>query len=95
MTILPLTLLLGARQFSCGLHSVRVSPMPRLGRPYHVINAIIIFSVLDEYRPLFSTRYLLYLLTLLGLQSRFRDKSLKFQVICPHNGTAVLKGFRQ
>ena len=29
---------------------------------------------------------------LLGLQSRFRDKPLKFQVIHPPNGAAVLKG---
>ena len=32
------------------------------------------------------------LLTLLELQSHFGDKPLKFQVICPQNGTAVLKG---
>ena len=32
-------------------------------------------------------------LTLLGPQSRFGDKPLKFQVDCPQNGTAVLKGF--
>ena len=30
------------------------------------------------------------LLTLLVLQSRFGDKALRFQVVCPHNGTAVL-----
>ena len=30
--------------------------------------------------------------TLLDPQSRFGDKPLKFQVICPQNGTAVLKG---
>ena len=31
-------------------------------------------------------------LTLLELQSRFGDKPVKFGVICPQNGTAVLKG---
>ena len=31
-------------------------------------------------------------LTLLEPQSRFGDKRLKFQVFCPQNGTAVLKG---
>ena len=31
-------------------------------------------------------------LTLLEPQSRFGDKSLKFQAVCPQNGTAVLKG---
>ena len=31
-------------------------------------------------------------LTLLEPQSRFGDKPLKFQVPCPQNGTAVLKG---
>ena len=31
-------------------------------------------------------------LTLLEPQSHFEDKPLKFQVICPQNGTAVLKG---
>ena len=31
-------------------------------------------------------------LTLLQPQSRFGDKPLKFQVVCPQNGTAVLKG---
>ena len=31
-------------------------------------------------------------LTLLEPQSRCGDKPLKFQVICPQNGTAVLKG---
>ena len=30
--------------------------------------------------------------TLLEPQSRFGDKSLNFQVVCPQNGTAVLKG---
>ena len=33
-------------------------------------------------------------LTLLGLQSRFGDSLLKFPVICPRNGTAVLNGLR-
>ena len=32
-------------------------------------------------------------LTRLEPQSRFGDKPLKFQVVCPQNGTAVLKGF--
>ena len=32
----------------------------------------------------------LNLLTLLKPQSRFGDNSLKFQVVCPHNGTALL-----
>ena len=31
-------------------------------------------------------------LTLLEPQSRVGDKPLNFQVVCPHNGTAVLKG---
>ena len=31
-------------------------------------------------------------LTLVGLQSRFGKKPLKFQLVCPHNGTAALKG---
>ena len=31
-------------------------------------------------------------LTLLEPQSRFGDKPVKFQVVCPQNGTAVLKG---
>ena len=30
--------------------------------------------------------------TLLGLQPPLGDKPVKFQVVCPHNGTAVLKG---
>ena len=34
----------------------------------------------------------LFLLTLLEPQSRFGDKPLKFQVVCPQNETAVLKG---
>ena len=34
----------------------------------------------------------LYLLTLLEPQSHFVDKADKFQVVCPQNGTAVLKG---
>ena len=32
------------------------------------------------------------ILTFLELQSHFGDKPLKFQVISPHNGTAVIKG---
>ena len=32
------------------------------------------------------------LLTLLELQSHYGDKPLKFQVVCPQNGTPVLKG---
>ena len=41
-----------------------------------------------------SASYTCYLLPLtrLGLQSRCGDKPLKFQVVCPQNGTAVLKG---
>ena len=31
-------------------------------------------------------------LTLLEPQSRFGEKPLKFQVVCPQNGTAVLNG---
>ena len=34
-------------------------------------------------------------LTLLEPQSRFGDKPIKFKVVCPQNGTAVLKGFKQ
>ena len=42
---------------------------------------------------LFATkRQVQQLLTLLEPQSRFGDNSLKFQVVCPQNGTAVLKG---
>ena len=36
----------------------------------------------------------LRLLTPLEPQSRFGDKPLGFQVVCPQNGTAVLKGLR-
>ena len=32
--------------------------------------------------------------TVLGLQSRFGDQSLQFKVVCPQDGTAVLKGVR-
>ena len=34
-------------------------------------------------------------LTLLGPQSRFLEKTVKFYVICPPNGTAVLKGSKR
>ena len=34
----------------------------------------------------------LFIVTLLEPQSAFGDKLLKFQVVCPQNGTAVLKG---
>ena len=33
-------------------------------------------------------------LTLLEPQSRFVDKPVKFQIVCPQNGTAVLKGLK-
>ena len=33
--------------------------------------------------------------TLLGPQSRFGDKPVKFQVVCPQNGTAVSKGLTE
>ena len=33
-------------------------------------------------------------LTLLGLQSRFGDKLLRIRLVCPQNGTAVLKASR-
>ena len=33
-------------------------------------------------------------LTLSGLQSRFGDKLLEIWAVCPHNGTAVLKGLK-
>ena len=32
------------------------------------------------------------ILTLIGLESRFGDKLLRIRVLCPQNGTAVLKG---
>ena len=50
------------------------------------------------FRTLFRTLFFLLSeilvtsLTHLGLQSHFGDKPLKFQVVCPQNGTAVLKG---
>ena len=31
-------------------------------------------------------------ITPLGPQSRFGDEALEFHVVCPQNGTAVLKG---
>ena len=39
-----------------------------------------------------STEDELLFLTLLEPQPAFGDKLLKFQVVCPQNGTAVLKG---
>ena len=36
-----------------------------------------------------------FTLTLLEPQSRFGDNSLKFQVVCPQNGTGVLKGLKR
>ena len=36
----------------------------------------------------------LLLLTLLEPQSRYGDNRLKLQVVCPPNGTAVLKGLK-
>ena len=33
-------------------------------------------------------------LLLIGLQSHFGDKPLKFYVVCPPNGTAVQKGLK-
>ena len=44
--------------------------------------------------PFFS-KTCLKALTLLEPQSRFGDKPVKFQVVCPRNGTAVLKGLRR
>ena len=35
-----------------------------------------------------------HVLTLLGLQSRFKDKLLKIRVVCPQSRTAVLKGLQ-
>ena len=35
-----------------------------------------------------------FLLTLLEPQSRFGDRPVKFRVVCPQNGTAVLNGSR-
>ena len=40
----------------------------------------------------FSCTAIVAVLSLLGPQSRFGDKPLKLQVVCPPNGTAVLKG---
>ena len=45
---------------------------------------------LSERRPLRVKTS--YELTLLEPQSRFGDKPVKFQVVCPQHGTAVLKG---
>ena len=38
---------------------------------------------------------LLLILTLLELQSHSEDKLLELQVVCPQNGTAVVKGNRE
>ena len=43
-------------------------------------------KVLDKMDPMARA------LTLLEPQSRFGDKPVKFQVVCPQNGTSVLKG---
>ena len=48
-----------------------------------------ISSVLNDGAPLPHEGSLL---TLLEPQSRFGDKRVKFQVVCPQHGTAVLKG---
>ena len=45
----------------------------------------------DEPQTLFPPKHAL---TLLEPQSHFGDKALKLQVVCPQNGTAVLKGLR-
>ena len=39
-----------------------------------------------------TTPIYLPILTLLELQSHFGDRPLKFLVVCPENGTPVLKG---
>ena len=53
----------------------------------------------QEFQPLlrfiifyFCQYYPTTLLTLLEPQSRFGGKPLNFQLVCPQNGTAVLKG---
>ena len=43
---------------------------------------------------LFPFSWLIRMLTPLEPQSRFGDKPVKFEVVCPQNGTAVLKGLR-
>ena len=49
-------------------------------------------KVLDDNFPKPPFSFVAPSLTLLEPQSRFGDNSLKFQVVCPQNGTGVLKG---
>ena len=43
--------------------------------------------------PLFLKKKDRLILTHLGLESHFGDKPLKFTIVCPRNGTAVLNGY--
>ena len=73
----PQTICQGPRSRPTYVSLVRVGLQPRLEGTNYI-----------------RTRYLVQQMyrTLLEPQSRFGDKALKFQVVCPQNGTEVLKG---
>ena len=64
--------------------------LPTYLRDLHSCSAIIAIFPLNK-----STELPTPSLTRLGLQSRLGDKPVKFQVVCPRNGTAVLKWLKR
>ena len=65
----------------------RVSPIPSNGAKRHHHTLFWIITLSNYHHEYHST--------LLEPQSRFGDRPLKFQVVCPQNGTAVLKGLKR
>ena len=59
-------------------------------------NLTILNQVSRRAKSVISPQFVAFVssLTPLAPQSRFGDKTLKFQGVCPQNGTAVLKGLR-
>ena len=94
----PLVLLLGRRQ----ARDLPLQVMKHSERLYHyyrregVTGDRCYISYLANTRPHALLSYLVYLVRMIYLtppepQSRFGDKPFKSQVVCPQNGTAVLK----
>ena len=76
-----------------GTRTYVTSSLPSQAHPvYYVVLATTVKSVLSSRRGAIVFQPSTFPLTHLEPQSRFGDKPVKFQVVCPQNGTAVLKG---
>ena len=72
----------------------RCKYVPGIELPFLLKNSVKAVRVLRDSGRVPQAKTLRSMITLLEPQSRFGDRPVKFQVVCPQNGTAVLKGVK-